>query len=226
MGGTIDLLEIALKIPPWEPMRLLSREELRGMNIVTADEAPEAGPVTAASAYALASGTRAGLPERTWVTAEKSGQLTLSRKHPLTVEGDEIGTFELSFACGEAGKDFTVTYVEQRRNAGDKPRAPEALTDVEISLSGKSVPLKIVSSEPMGKTMERASIASGRVSADLFKAFADTRHRSLMVETTNEDTATAIRIGNVGVSRSFGQLASSCGGSTTVVRSDAARNEP
>ena len=41
MGGGIDLLEIALKIPPWEPMRLLSRDELRDMKVVTADEATE-----------------------------------------------------------------------------------------------------------------------------------------------------------------------------------------
>ena len=39
MGGGIDLLEIALKIPPWEPMRLLSRDELRTMKIVTAGDA-------------------------------------------------------------------------------------------------------------------------------------------------------------------------------------------
>ena len=36
MGGGIDLLEIALKIPPWEPMRLLSRDELRTMKVMTA----------------------------------------------------------------------------------------------------------------------------------------------------------------------------------------------
>ena len=41
MGGAIDLLEIALKIPPWEPMRLLSREELRGMKIITGGNTPE-----------------------------------------------------------------------------------------------------------------------------------------------------------------------------------------
>ena len=41
MGGAIDLLEIALKIPPWEPMRLLSREELRGMKIITGGDTPE-----------------------------------------------------------------------------------------------------------------------------------------------------------------------------------------
>ena len=222
MGGTIDLLEIALKIPPWEPMRLLSREELRGMNIVTTEVAMEQGPATAASAYALASGQRAGLPERSWMTAEKAGQLMLTRKHPLTVEGDEIGTFELSFGCGEAGKDFTVTYSEQRR--GEKANAPEVLTDVTVSVAGKSMPLKVVSSD--AKASERASIANGRIPADLFKVFADTRHRSLMIETTNDDTSTAIRIGNSGVSRSFTQLAASCGGSNTVVKTDTPRNEP
>src|SRR4029078_3386846 len=35
MGGGVDLLEIALKIPPWEPMRMLSREELRTMKVLT-----------------------------------------------------------------------------------------------------------------------------------------------------------------------------------------------
>src|SRR5471030_1795827 len=41
MGGGVDLLEIALKIPPWEPMRMLSREELRTMKVETAGDAPE-----------------------------------------------------------------------------------------------------------------------------------------------------------------------------------------
>src|SRR5689334_6520656 len=35
MGGSVDLLEIALKIPPWEPMRQLSRDELRSMKMTT-----------------------------------------------------------------------------------------------------------------------------------------------------------------------------------------------
>ena len=41
MGGGVDLLEIALKIPPWEPMRMLSRDELRTMKVETAGDAPE-----------------------------------------------------------------------------------------------------------------------------------------------------------------------------------------
>jgi hypothetical protein len=35
MGGTFALLEAALKIPPWEQMHQLSREELRAMNMAT-----------------------------------------------------------------------------------------------------------------------------------------------------------------------------------------------
>jgi hypothetical protein len=86
------------------------------------------------------------------------------------------------------------------------------------------MPLKVVSSDV--KASERASIANGRIPADLFKIFADTRHRSLMIETNNDDTSTAIRIGNSGVSRNFTQLAASCGGSNTVVKTDTPRNEP
>src|SRR5262249_44643650 len=33
MGGSIDLLETAARVPPWEPLRLLSQQELRGMRL-------------------------------------------------------------------------------------------------------------------------------------------------------------------------------------------------
>jgi hypothetical protein len=212
MGGSVDLLEIALKIPPWEPMRLLTREELLGMKIVTVDDdATEISAVAATtSSPAMASGARAVSNERSWVMVQSDGSQILARQHPLTVEGDEIGNFELRFACGDNGKDYMVTYVEQRRGAEDG-RAPEALTDVELSLAGKSVTLKVTSTQRGGKPVVFQSIASGRVPAELVKAFADPRSRSLMVETTSDDMATAIRVGNAGVARSFPQLTSSCG---------------
>jgi hypothetical protein len=208
MGGAIDLLEIALKIPPWEPMRLLSREELRGMKIITAGDTLEVSSGTATASPTLANGSRATIQERSWVTMENAGRMQLTRKHPLTVEGEEIGSFDLTFACGELGKDLTVTYIEHRRSGG---RKAEVLTDVEISISGKSVPLKVVSSQPGGRTLEFDSIARGRMPTDLFKLFADPRSRSLLIETASEDRATAIRIGNAGVARSFQQLVANCG---------------
>jgi hypothetical protein len=38
MGGSIDLLETAVRVPPWETLRLLSQEELRGMRLANSDD--------------------------------------------------------------------------------------------------------------------------------------------------------------------------------------------
>jgi hypothetical protein len=210
MGGGIDLLEVALKIPPWEPMRALSREELRAMKLVTADDGPEVVAGPAKPVPTLASGARTVVNERTWLVLDKQDSPMLARRHPLTLEGDDIGVFELVLGCGETTKDYTVTYIEQRRATSDG-RTPEVLTDVEMWVAGKPVTLKVVSSRSNSKPHEIDSVATGTVSADLIKTFADTRARSLTVETSSEDMATAIRIGNAGVSRTFSQFAASCG---------------
>jgi hypothetical protein len=47
MGAGIELLETALRIPPWEPMYSLSREELRRMQIVTVERLFDEGVPTA-----------------------------------------------------------------------------------------------------------------------------------------------------------------------------------
>jgi hypothetical protein len=49
MGGTFALLEVALKVPPWEPMHQLSRAELRAMNMATIDNWPSDPAVSVAS---------------------------------------------------------------------------------------------------------------------------------------------------------------------------------
>jgi hypothetical protein len=179
------------------------------MKIVTGMAAGEISSGAAAATPPLANGSRATVQERSWVVSEAAGRAMLTRKHPLTLEGEEIGSFDLTFGCGEPGKDVAVTYFEQRRSAG---RRPEVLTEVEISLSGKSVPLAIVSSQPGSRSLESDSVARGRVPADLLKGFADPRSRSLLIETTSDSRATSIRIGNAGVARAFQQFAATCGG--------------
>jgi hypothetical protein len=54
MGGSIDLLETAARVPPWEPLRLLSPEELRGMRLVNTDYLFDA-PREPVMAHSLAS---------------------------------------------------------------------------------------------------------------------------------------------------------------------------
>jgi hypothetical protein len=50
MGGDIELLETALQVPPWEPMHMLSTEELRRMRLTTLDHLLEPDvPVTTSS---------------------------------------------------------------------------------------------------------------------------------------------------------------------------------
>jgi hypothetical protein len=209
MGGGIDLLEIALKIPPWEPMRLLSREELRGMKIVTPDDAPEVNSGASTSSSALANGARAAANGRSWALAANADRPRIGRTHPLTVEGEDIGSFELNLACDDAGRDYVITYVEQRRG-GEAGRTPAAPTEVEVSLSGKLLPLKVVSARPTGRTLEIESVASGRLPAELLKTFAEANGRSLTIETSSEDISTAIRVGNAGIARALPQLAASC----------------
>src|SRR5262249_27401053 len=50
MGADIELFEIAMRIPPWEALRPLSRDELRRTHLVNADKPFGNGVVTTASA--------------------------------------------------------------------------------------------------------------------------------------------------------------------------------
>jgi hypothetical protein len=50
MGGGAELLEVALRVPPWEPMRMLSRDEVRRTRLDTSqDRVGQAPPVPASS---------------------------------------------------------------------------------------------------------------------------------------------------------------------------------
>ena len=212
MGGSIDLLEIALKIPPWEPMRQLSREELRGMKVMTSGDSVEtsSGPTT--NSVALSSGARAAVNSRAWAMLAGDSRPALGRSHPLTVEGEDLGTFDLSFACSEQGRDLMVTYTEQRRASGGK--TPATLTEIDLSIAGRSVPLKIVSSraadKAQGGAAGLATLATGRVPLDVLQSFADRNGRSLTVETVSDDASTVIRVGNAGISRVLPQLSTGC----------------
>ncbi len=208
MGGSINLIETALKIPPWEPMRLLSRDELRGMKIITAGEDAQGEPVAATTSVALSSGTRSAVNERSWMLGQRDGRTVLSRRHPLTVEGEDIGSFELAFACGGPGRDYEVTYVEHRH--GVAARLPASPSSVHLSIAGRHMPLKVLASRRGERPGAIESMATGLVSAEQVRLFADPRSRSLTVTTASGDLSTAIRIGNAGVARSFARLSAAC----------------
>ncbi|MEA2951060.1 MAG: hypothetical protein QOJ96_580 [Alphaproteobacteria bacterium] len=225
MGGSIELLETALRIPPWEPMRRLSDKELRRMGLNMVADAPS--QESQAAAVLPAAATRISrvpaTAERGWSATEKAGFTTLIRRHPLTLEGDEIGSFDLIIACASTPDSYDVTYVERRSGAVARP-GPEPLKQVAISTGRRSVPLEIIMSEARSKRPEIDSVARGIVPAALVRSLASEGSHSLTIATTNiNNVETTIRMGNTGVAQNFPQFAASC--SDQLMRRPAAHAE-
>ncbi len=215
MGGDIELLYTALKIPPWEPMHLLSPDELRRTrlaNVETAFDTAMDEAATNSSPSGTVSGRTSSITERGWALIDRAGSRMLARRHPLTKEGEEIGRFDLMLSCADAGDNYQVTYVERR---GGDPHGLAPLKEVTVAMGQKTLPLRVVSSDLISKSAELSSVARGSLPAALVKSFADASSRSLTVMTASGSQAqTAIRIGNTGVSENFPQLVASCGKKT------------
>jgi hypothetical protein len=62
MGGAVDLLETALRIPPWEPLYRLSGEEVRRMRLSTVDAPFEREPAAQPAKSSLATVGQPGAP--------------------------------------------------------------------------------------------------------------------------------------------------------------------
>jgi hypothetical protein len=216
MGGGAELLEVALRIPPWEPMRMLSRDELRRTRLDTGQDrtqvaaAPASSGVNAPVALPVNDSGRGDGNPHGWVLAQRAGGAALVRQHPLTVEGDRIGGFEVALACGQKPGTYAVTYSETRRNAEDPDTA--AVKQVDLWIEGKTAPLDVVSSGLNEQPRELRTLANGTLAAELVKSFAEAAGDSITVRTTGGvASGTMIRIGNTGFARAFSKLATSCG---------------
>jgi hypothetical protein len=216
MGASPEILDLALRIPPWEPMRRLSRDELQRLRIVTADP-PIDRPVRSPPANATVAmpATLDSAPpadgRRGWHLLDGIGGVALTRRHPLTVEGDEIGAFDVTFACGPRPGHYLVSYSEWRRPDGAFPGAAASASQVTIAIGRFSIALTTAPSSAPGSESESDLFASGVISDEAMQAFAGVSARSLTVATTGAGApATSTRIGNTGFARSLPQLATRC----------------
>jgi len=213
MGASIDFLELSLRVPPWEPMRALARDEIRRMRVDTTPDvtAQPAEPATAATSVALTSGARRSVDAaaRGWVVVERSGQPILLRTHPLTVEGEEIGSFDLMINCGSVPESLDIGYSE-RRMAAVGVAAP--LKTLTLSLGALSEALQVVSSEPKPPSLQWSTQARGNVPLSFIRSFSNL-DRALVISTVSaNETRTAIRVGNSGMQAGFARLQESCRG--------------
>lgn len=209
MGIEIELFEVAMRIPPWERMRALSQDELKRMRVRTIDNAFEPGLTASGPVVPLPP-----LPNQSQVTApvasgwtytERDGLRGLTRRHPLTIEGDDIGSFEIMFACGTTSDAYALQYTEKRR----QPDARERLAKVLV-LSGKDrVPLTIESSATSEAGLD--SVARGAFPSALLQTYAEKGDHSIVVATeTSTNVRTLIRVGNTGLTGALPQLAAVC----------------
>ncbi|HEY2758073.1 MAG TPA: hypothetical protein VGJ01_20305 [Pseudolabrys sp.] len=219
MGASIDMLDLSLRIPPWEPMHAMTRDELTAMRVATADTvaptgaavatAPAAPPVQAVPT--VTNGIAATeISEKRWAMVDRSGgAASLARRHPLTIEGEDIGSFDLMVSCGAGGGTYDVAYLEHRHD-GDRTPLPIALGKVSMLAGGQQAALKVVSSERQNDQGELVTYAAGSVPASLIDGFAAIGNHSLLIETASGNVRTGIRLGNTGAQQSLPQLAASC----------------
>lgn len=224
MGGSGELLDLSLRIPPWEPMHTLTVDEARRMRIATDAQATATTIATVAAAptatlaqpepRVTGSVAPTEISEREWALVDRSGVTALARRHPLTVEGEDIGTFDLIVLCGSGG-GYDMSYIERRRD-GDSVAVLRKLGVVAVSVGDLSAPLKVVTSERGSKENELVTYANGPAPAALVEAFAAAGSHSMRIETrsagdNSAHLVTAIRLGNTGAEQNLPRLTASCG---------------
>jgi len=218
MGASADLLEVALRIPPWEPMHALTRDELRHTKLTTEDaDVPVEAATVATSSPALvpqpvsrASDLQsAPISEQRWSLVDRAGLATLARRHPLTVEGEEIGSFDLVVACSPGADSYDVSYVE-RRHRGEQTPLPAALDSISLRVGSNSAALKVVSTERRSAPDELLTHATARVPSTLIGAFAAMGSHSMVIKTQSAQLVTGIRLGNTGASQNLPRLSAGC----------------
>ena len=215
MGGSMDMLDLALRIPPWEPMHTMTRAEIERMGVETSPLSAKATVATAQPATAQAQPIKlmnapaafAEISERTWGVVDQSGAAALARRHPLTVQGDEIGSFDLHLTCSADG-GFNAVYIEHR-HAGDDAPLPRAVRSVTLRAAGLEAKLNVMASNRHEED-DLVTYATGTIPADLIDGFGAKGDHSMYVETKSSNLFTSIRIGNTGVSAALPRLAAGC----------------
>lgn len=212
MGGDVELVELSLKVPPWEPMRALTRDELRRMKLDTEVDIPAAAAVVRTAAGPMFDDEPQPLPSngRGWVTTLRGGQPVLTRSHPLTLEGERIGSFSLLVSCGTAPDMYALTYRELRSGPADRG-LPRSITQVALVVDDRLQPLKIASSEKKMHGGELESVATTVLPVRLVRALSSDHPASMTLETDSVgNPRTTIRIGNVGFGRGLREVERGC----------------
>jgi hypothetical protein len=208
MGGEIELFDLSMRIPPWENLRVLTRAEILRTRLSTTDTPfPRPTPDAAGDVPPGVLPATGGkpIPLSRWALLGEGADRGITRRHPLTIYGEEIGTFIITIACGETPERLSLRYWETRRlaNAGD------VLQRALVVLGKDRVDLAIDSSGPTGGRLE--STAHGTVAAALVTKFTIGQTPVTVATLTSGKVQTAIHVGNTGLSATLPKLTEACG---------------
>ena len=140
-----------------------------------------------------------------WTLVGEGADRGVVRRHPLTIEGEEVGSLLITFGCGDQPTNMKLRYWETRRLAS----AGDAIARAVMALNRERVPLKIESSATVGGRLE--SVATAMVPTALVAKLLASNQSSVGVATlTKSKVQTAIRIGTTGLAQVLPQLSSAC----------------
>jgi hypothetical protein len=212
MGGGAELIELALRIPPWEPMRVLTREEMQRSGLDSSGQGGEPSSAATLTSVSALSADRSGQTnDRGWALVDRDGvPAMLARRHPLTYEGERIGSFDLMLGCGDVPGTYSLTYAE-RRTGAPSATLPPTVEQVRLWIDGSDLVFRITSSDAKSSSRQVETVAATTIASPQLRAFAGPASRSLSVQTRSVgQPATMIRIGNSGFGKSFPQFEAVC----------------
>jgi len=207
MGGEIELFDLAMRIPPWEDLRVLTPAEVQRIRLSTTDTpltAPDASAASTPPGVLPPTGGQFATIAR-WTLVGTGADRSVVRRHPLTREGEDIGSLLISFTCSQYAATMNVRYWETRRLAS----AEDAVMRAVMGLGRERLPLTIESSRVVAGRLE--SIANATVNTGvLAKMFAAKAGAVTVATVTKTKQQIVIHVGMTGLPRVLPQLAKEC----------------
>lgn len=145
-----------------------------------------------------------------WTILERAGAREIVRRNPLTIEGDELGLFELRLSCVPGAESYSVVYAE-RRKLRDGEAVADRLNAAVLLLGRERAALTITASARNGEAADLISVGRGKLPKAVVNDFVEGKIKSVTVATrTSGNARSLIRVGNTGLAEAFPQIAAGC----------------
>lgn len=208
MGAEIELFDLSMRIPPWENLRVLTATEVQRTRLNTTDTpfaSSDTDPVSSPPPGVLppTGGQFASIAR--WTLVGTGANRGVVRRHPLTREGEQIGSLLITFVCGQKPMTMTMRYWETRRLAS----ADDAVMRAVMGVGRARLPLTVESSRIVAGRLESIANATVHIGV-LAKMFAAGPGRITVATLSKAKQQTVIHIGMTGLGKALPQLAKEC----------------